>query len=252
MLRKLNFTDRTRIPKGAVRISLRRESDGILAFDPSFDSGGIAAPAHARLYVEAFYRTSYMRFDCGTVGNPSVPENRRLTDIDSDSLVRFRVKAVDDSAGEHRIVAASDDMTVTGAGDGRGSRIPLLPVNFRDLGDVPWRIELEGGGPVLELNNRIESIEAMATSDPVFFALVYPAAVREILTHIFLVEPVEPDEESDEWWSLWMRWARELVDTMPPADPDDRRAWIDEVAAAFCGRHGAAGKLKTREPEETR
>ena len=35
---------------------------------------------------------------------------------------------------------------------------------------------------------------------PAFFALVYPAAVREILTHILVIEAYDLAEETDEWW----------------------------------------------------
>jgi hypothetical protein len=125
-------------------------------------------------------------------------------------------------------------------------------VNFRDLGDVPWRVEVDSGGPVLELNNRIDGIETLAISDPTFFALVYPAAVREIFTHLLVIEAFEPDDDdSDEWPSLWMRWARELSEAPPPDDPDERRAWIDDVTAAFCARHAAVEHLRRRETEAT-
>ncbi len=250
MLRKLNFTERTKIPRSAIRITLRRESDGVLAFDPVLDLSSVSAPATSRVYVEAHYRTSYMRFDCGTLGDLTFPDDRRLSEIDSGSVVRFRVKVVDNTTHTHRIVAAADDITVSASASDGGARIPLLEVNFRDLGDVPWRVELEANGPVLELNNRVEGIERLARHDAAFFALVYPAAVREILMHILVIEQYEIAEDADEWWSLWLRWAREMTDAAMPADIEDRRTWIDEVAAAFCGRHRVLEKLQSVRVEE--
>jgi hypothetical protein len=252
MLRKLNFTERTKIPRSAIQITLRRESDGVLAFDPVLDLSSVSAPATSRVYVEAHYRTSYMRFDCGTLGDLTPPDDRRLSEIDSGSVVRFRVKVVDNATNTHRIVAAADDITVSASASEGGSRVPLLEVNFRDLGDLPWRVELEANGPVLELNNRVEDIERLARHDATFFALVYPAAVREILTHILVIEQYELAEESDEWWSLWLRWARELTDAALPAEIEDRRTWIDEVAAAFSGRHRVVEKLQRVHAEEKR
>jgi hypothetical protein len=252
MLRKLNFTERTKIPRAAVQIVLRRESDGVLAFDPVLDLSSVSAPAASRVYIEAHYRTSYMRFDFGTLGNVIAPEDRRLSEIDTGSVVRFRVKVVDNAANTHRVVAAADDITVSAAAGDGGARVPLLEVNFRDLGDLPWRVELEANGPVLELNKRVEGIERLARHDAAFFALVYPAAVREILTHILVIEQYELAEDADEWWSLWMRWARELTDAPLPPDVEDRRTWIDEVAAAFCGRHRVLEKLQSVRAEETR
>ena len=113
MLRKLNFTERAKIPRSAVHFELRRESDGILAFDPKLDLAGIGAPKDARVYIEALYRTSYMRFDCGSIAAMAIPADRRLAGIDSNRIVRFRVKIVDESAGARRIVAASNDITVS-------------------------------------------------------------------------------------------------------------------------------------------
>jgi hypothetical protein len=251
MLRKLNFTERTKIPRSAIRITLRRENDGVLAFDPVLDLSSISAPAASRVYIEAHYRTSYMRFDCGTLGDFAPPADRRLSEIDSGSIVRFRVKVVDHTTNQHRIVAAADDITVSAASPD-GTRLPLLEVNFRDLGDIPWRIEIEANGAVLELNNRLDGIERMARHDAAFFALVYPAAVREILTNILIVEQYDIAEDAEEWWSLWLRWARELTDAMLPADVEDRRLWIEEVVAAFCGRHRVLEKLQSVTAEEKR
>ncbi len=245
MLRKLNFTERVKIPRGAVQIALRRDPDGVLAFDSELDLSAVDAPSAARVFIEAHYRTSYMRFDCGTAGNSSIPENRRLSDIDSESVVRFRVKVVDETESARRIVAATDDVTLSVAGETGGSQISLLPVNFRDLGDLPWRVEIESGGAVLELNNRIDGIERMARHDASFFGLVYSAAVREILTTILIVDEYDSSEDAAEWWSLWLRWARDLTDAPLPEEREERRVWVDDVVSAFCGRHRILEKMHT-------
>ena len=67
MLRKLNFTERAKIPRSHVRVSLRRGDDGILVFDPQLSFDGVGVVATARVFIEAYYRTSFMRFDCGSV-----------------------------------------------------------------------------------------------------------------------------------------------------------------------------------------
>jgi hypothetical protein len=234
MLRKLNFTERARMPRANVRVTLRRDADGMLVFDPSLSFDGVAVPPSARVFVEAYYRTSFMRFDCGSVEHFAPPDDRRLTDIDSTSLVRFRVKLV--AGDEHRVVAVADDIVVSEDKPAIAGRMPLLPVSFTDsLGEQAWRIAFEPNGPVLELNNRIDNIKEAAKSDATFFALVYPAAVRQVLTQILLVESHAAHDEGDEWWNYWLRWAERFTLALPD-DADDAPVWIEDVVEAFCNR----------------
>jgi hypothetical protein len=230
MLRKLNFTERAKIPRGNVHVTLRRGDDGVLTFDPRLSFDGVAVEPAARVFIEAYYRTSFMRFDCGSVGAFAPPDDRRLTELDDTSVVHFRVKL---AADDHRVVAVADDIVVSEEKPETAGRVPLLPVNFTDaLGQQAWRVDFEPNGPVLELNNRIEAIKEVARNDAAFFALVYPAAVRQVLTQILLVEERDAHEDGDEWWALWLRWAARYA-TALPNDPDDAPFWIDEVIAAF-------------------
>lgn len=240
MLRKLNFTDRAKVSRADVHVTLRRDSEGVLLFDPMLSLAEVPAPPDARVFIEAYHRTSYMRFDCGTVGAIAIPADRRLTDIDSSS-VRFRIKIVDDRA--HRILAVADDIRVTEHAPEPGQEAPLLPVQFENLDQQVWRITFEPDMPILQLNNRIAGIEKIAKEDALFFALVYPAAVREILTQILLVEGHDVFEQTDDWWSLWIRWAARYTNTPMPSDPDDALQWIEEVVGAFCSQHRVVDRI---------
>jgi hypothetical protein len=245
MLRKLNFTERAKIPRSQVRVLLRRDGDGMLVFDPQLSFDGVDVLPHARVFVEAYYRTSFMRFDCGSVEAFAPPTDRRLTEIDGTSVLRFRVKVVDD----HRIVAVADDVVVSEEKPETGGRMPLLPVNFSDdLGQQAWQVVFESSGPVLALNNRIGGIRDVAKNDAAFFALVYPAAVREILTRILLVDRQDAREAGDEWWQLWLRWAARFTGTLPE-DADDAPFWIDEAVSAFCNAQKAVDRWRASRVE---
>jgi len=238
MLRKINFTERARIPKSALSITVQRGEDGVLTFEPVLKLDGITAPPDAQVYLEAHYGASYMRFHCGNLAEPTIPADRRLTEIDSENVVHFRLKIVD-AKRRRQIIALADDVTVSARERSAGSLISLLPVNFRDLGDEVWRVDVdEIGGPMLALNSRIESMDHTARHDARFFALVYPAVVRSILTHILLVDVHEPSEE-DEWWGLWIRWALGFTSSPLPAgdEVNGRQIWIDEVVESFAARH---------------
>jgi hypothetical protein len=202
----------------------------VLAFDPQLSFDGVAVLPTARVFIEAYYRTSFMRFDCGSVGAFAPPDDRRLREIDGTSVVRFRVKVVE----SHRIMAVAEDIVVSEEKQEASGRMPLLPVNFTDaLDQQAWRVAFESNGPLLELNNRISAIKDVARNDAAFFALVYPAAVRQVLGQILLVDQHDAHEEGDEWWNLWLRWAARYATPLPGA-LDDAPFWIDEVIAAFC------------------
>ena len=245
MLRKLNFTERAKIPRSSVHVQLRRDDDGVLVFDPQLSFDGVAVTSGARVFVEAYYRNSFMRFDCGSVESFAPPADRRLTEIDGTNIVRFRVKLVDD----HRIVAVADDIVVSAEKPEAAGRMPLLPVNFsEDLEQEAWRVVFESSGPVLALNSRIEGIKDVAKNDAAFFALVYPAAVRQILTQILLVEQQDAHEQGDEWWHLWLRWASRFATTLPN-DTDEAPFWIEDVVTAFCNEQKVADRWRAARAE---
>jgi hypothetical protein len=249
MLRKLNFTERAKIPRSSIRVALRRDPDGVLVFDPQLSFDGVGVNASARVFIEAYYRTSFMRFDCGSVGAFVPPDDRRLTEIDATSVVRFRVKVVDNRANDHRIIAVADDLVVSEEKRETFGRVPLLEVNFTDtLGQQPWRIAFEADRVVLELNNRIPSVKDVARGDAMFFALVYPAAIRQILTQALLVEQQDAHEEGDEWWNLWLRWAARLVAPLP-RDAAEAPFWIDDVIAAFCSERKTLDRWREADGE---
>jgi hypothetical protein len=67
-------------------------------------------------------------------------------------------------------------------------------------------------------------------------SLVYPAALREILTRIIHVEQYEEyDEEGDGWMDRWLKFACSLPNAgpVPDKDDDDHELWIDDTVAAF-------------------
>ena len=83
MQRKFNYTDRKKITRSAIRMTLLPRTDGPLAFDAKIDLDGLELPEHACVCVEAYHKALYMRFNFGKVGGylcaggPCVARHRR-------------------------------------------------------------------------------------------------------------------------------------------------------------------------------
>jgi hypothetical protein len=235
MKRRFNYTNRKRIARENVKILLKPQKD-IPSFDAQVQLDDLKLPATSKVYVEAQYRNSFMRFDFGTVADPRSSEDRTLREIDNRELVSFRVKVVDPT-GEHGKVLAEID-GVSPAAEGPGARMGILEVKFSDLGRQAWTLELEGPIPTLVVNRRLDVNKEYVRSDEAFFSLVYPAVVREILTRAVVIEDDQDwDSDSDDWQSLWIGFVRALpgVDAPPRGDDQQQKiTWVDGAVRAFC------------------
>src|SRR2546427_9791472 len=96
MIRRLNYTGRQTIHRENVEIRLSRSPDGV-SFVPHLHLGDYGLPGPARIYVEAYHRTQYMRFSLGVVDHIEVPRDCRLTEFHGSDAVRFRIKVVDET-----------------------------------------------------------------------------------------------------------------------------------------------------------
>lgn len=240
MIRRLNYTGRRRIPRENIRIAVYRNGD-LEEFEARVNCAGLGLPDSARLLVEAYHKSDWMRFDFGTLGQPLIPRDRRLTAFYRGARVLFRVKAVA-SDGESGKILAEADRIVPLSPDSDRDRDPLLPVRVVDgLGNQIWRLTWEGG-PVLELNRREPEIKRLLASDPRFKWLVLPQVLRSVLIRV-LVDEMDDEGEGGESGEgqRWLDFARTLHPVEPPK-PDDRdieliENWADDVVASFCARH---------------
>jgi hypothetical protein len=243
MIRRLNYTGRKKISRSrvTVRLSIAR---GGYAFDIDFDLSGYDFPGDAKVFVEAYNSASYMRFAFGTVAERRDPKDLRLMEITPRPLPKFRLKVVDQRKRYGLLLGVSDKLIPLRPQEELSNRQSLLPVDFTDLGDQVWRLDLSDW-PVLELNQRIDAIAEVARSGDSFLALVYPEIVRRILTEILFEHGLtDPGFDDSEWTSLWLRYVCALPGVGEP--PDDvseqartlREEWVEEAVQAFCrARH---------------
>jgi hypothetical protein len=232
-----------------VKVTISKDGDAVLFFDAKIDLSGLRLPSHGRVYVEAYHRASYMRFDYGKVSDITTPRDRRLTDIEGGATPMFRVKVIDETSEHGQVLAEADALSPLDAEATAANHTPILPVVKADLGQEIWRVQFDtlDDRPVLELNKGVEGIERLAVGDDRFFALVYPGVIRTILHRVLRVEECfDLDGPSDNWCCQWLRFACALPGIMRPPRPEsdddpsvvDRQLeWIDDVTASFCAHH---------------
>jgi hypothetical protein len=257
MIRKLNFTGRKKIPLRSAMVTLMNGDSHPHSFDIQLDLSELNLPDEALVYVEAYKRTSYMRFHYGTVGDLIVPASRDLTNIETGVIPLFRVKIVDKSAQHGQIIAMADKIHPKGTDAANNEKVSLLHVEFsEDLGSQVWRLDLEGDWPVLQVNNKIHSINDIAKSDKAFLALVYPEIVRQILNFIVESEQLDPEIDEDEWYGLWINFVSSLPGVgSPPTgrDPNikiDQKDWLEKAVHGFCDRWHLLEQFQKMHAEE--
>ena len=240
MIRRLNYTGRRRIPRENIRIAIYRNGD-TEEFDARVSCAGLGLPDSACVFVEAYHKSDWMRFDFGTVGQLVMPRDRRLTAFYRGARVLFRVKAVATN-GESGKILAEADRIIPLSPDSERDRDPLLPVRVVEgLGCQIWRLTWESG-PVLELNRQEPEVKRLLTSDSRFKWLVLPQVLRAVLIRV-LAEEVDEEEDAGGGGEgqRWLDFALSLYPVAPPK-PEDRdreliENWVDDVVAAFCARN---------------
>lgn len=237
--RRFNYTERQRLTGERCNIAVTHDDSGELGHSAEFVLDDLALPPTARVIVEAIHEHSYQRFDYGTIAEPAVPERRALDRFFADGDITFTVKVVEPNGDDlGLIVAESGPLRPEGEGDDQGSRVSILSWKVsRTLDQVPWHLELEPR-PVLLVNDKVGDARTF-TMSPAFIWLVFPAACREVLTHLLLVEDYREDDASD-WKGQWIRFGTMMVKAPPPPSREDNeradREWIDDAVTGFCRR----------------
>jgi len=258
MIRRFNYTGRKKIPRSQISIALYETEGNKLAFDASIDFKRLILSQDGNIYIEAYRRAYLQRFKCGTIKDPKFPKNYVLEGLGPDSLVRFRIKIVDKKG---RLLAVGDRISPRRLEEESGNKLCLLHADFLGLGQLIWRLDLDGDWPILQLNHKLENIREIARSEPSFLTLVYPEIVRQILYRIIVTEDhTDPESDGeDDWMSAWLKFALLLIGggkQLPPSGESEpilqeNLKCIDDVVDAFCSSNQILDKfaksLKIRE-----
>lgn len=250
MIRKFNYTGRKKLSKQRVEIIIIEERPH-KSFSAKIDLKGLVVADAAKIYIEPYYRSSFMRFDFGTVSEPKMPISTALTDIPSSSAIRFRVKIVDETQAHGRILYFADKIEAAGPNK-EDNRFSLLHIDWdKELDQQIFRLTFpENDFPRLELNKLIGNAKELVASDAIFRALVFPVAVRLVAEKIAR-DWNEIDKEDRSWQSMWLKFIREIlhVSTVPVIEEegdneDEITFWVEEVVEAFCRKNKVRTKFE--------
>ena len=232
MIRRLNYTQRARLEQHRINIELHETDDDTpMSFSAELDLDGMGLPSDALVVIIANRNRSEMRFDWGTVTNPSPPQNRQLTEIPSNPSFRVMVLAPD---GSGRLLALADRIKPKRG----GLQESLLWLKEEDLGKEVWRLDFADGNPTMLVNKNIPGISAAVREDESFQSLVIPEALRAILTRALIVDEYDIDDDEGSW-SEWIGFVRNFYTEEFPStsdgngEPTEKSEWIEEAVEAF-------------------
>lgn len=252
-----NYTGRARVPHRAITLVVREGPPR--AFDAEWDLTHIPLASDARVYLEATSAGSptVRRFDCGTVAAPAFQKGVPLGDLGGDAPV-FAFKVVDESEEVGRILAWAEQLHPErpDSPDHDAGRAALLPVNYLDLGERPWRVSFDnpGGAPWLLVNENIPSAREYVRADAQFAALVFPEVVRRVLERVVAEGHFEVVNDDGDWRDLWLRLALLRNGGTPVPAVENEAAptqeelqeledWVEASADGFAVRAGWREKL---------
>ena len=252
--KRINHTGRKKILRDAIDIELHSASMGepVMA-TPRLDLSEMKLPDDAAVVIEAYHKSSGMRFDCGTVGNMNLPPKLELDQFDPSVSILFRIKVVDTDQHPGRLVASAERIRPRSDEEEKGRR-SIFPIKELDLGHEVWRTDLDqDAGPVLKLNYRIPGFKQAILDNPMMRGLLLPAALRPVLEEIARNPAFDEDDEAD-WKRDWVTFCRDQLgadpDDIDRSDEEGKETWIRSATQKFCQDIGFVDAIVASMKEE--
>lgn len=233
-----NPTNLKEVDRSRVNISVS-EMNGQRSFTlDRCDLEGLDLPENLKLICMAGAGSTSMRFELGTVSSWT-RESQSLNGLDRSASLRFRILMHEE--GNPLLAASVENLRPMDDSQSES----LLPMEPAELGERLWRLELREDGPVLQFNSTVFPNAAGIENYLPFGTLVLPEALRQVLEEIAKY-PEKLDEEGS-LWGMWGGWLDSIGADRPSEDsePDDIKAWCNEISGIFCDRHRFASQLRT-------
>ncbi|MDH2382843.1 hypothetical protein [Bradyrhizobium sp. CER78] len=251
--RRINSTGRKRISRESIDIRMLSAVPGeSLRASAAIDLSSYKFPADALLAIEAYHRSSGMRFECGTVGNQSIPPVLLLDQVDQSGSVLFRVKVTDGDGERGRLLGSAERVQPLSEDESKDRRA-LFPVLYRSLGQQVWKVEInEGDRPKLILNRDLPGIQHRLQTDVFMKGTLFPPAFRIVMEALSAApndDDGDDEAESPPWQTEWLTFCQERLGLAapPPNDPDERQSWIEDAVDRFSAEYGFVREIRKQD-----
>lgn len=237
MIRRYNYTGRKKLLTEKIKIN-ESAKKGTKHFQASFDLKDSGFPDDARIYIEPYFKSSFLRFDFGTIARILPPDNTDVSDLPTTDQLLYRVKIVDEKF-KHGLILATADIKGTLAGNPDAGKQSILPVDFVNLGNRVWTLDFRANGPVLAVNSLLDKINIREKiKQEEFFSLVYPEVIKRIALKLVKTDGFFEDDLSG-WQAEWLTFFNEvLMQTDKPQNDDDSiEEWCNDMSDAFARRY---------------
>jgi hypothetical protein len=238
MIRKYNYTGRKKILTKRVQIT-ETITSGLKNFNVKCDFKGMEFPDEAKVFVEPYFKSTFKRFDFGTVSRFNLPESLDISDLPTTDQLRYRIKVVDTSYTNGLILGFADVSGELISHEKIGKQ-SILPVDFVDLGKRIWTLEIRTTGPVLAINEKLTNIREIIRSNDFFFSLVYSEVIKRIAIEITKPQDFDEDELSG-WQAEWILFFRQVLFQVQPlksgADDETKEEWCNDISEAFARKY---------------
>ena len=240
-MRKYNYTGRKRINKEDFVLSMHSVSESNNSYFEFEIEESITSkfnPA-SNLVLEAYHRSTFMRFDWGKVNNLKPAKDRYLNAFTDPELIQFRIKII----SELGMIEALADQVKPESDKEKSYSQGILAVQNTDLEGSIWEIEFDEDdnvNPLLKIDTEID--KNRLNHNIQLKASILPRAFHAILTEILFFSDgafdFTTEEKDTNWRSRWWLFCEKLdrklsFDEVSGMTEEDKKAWIDATVAFF-------------------
>ena len=263
MLKRINYTDRRRIPRSQITVKVDPTDPASFTIDLPDDLLSNPDTEVAYIDITSAGSSEVLRHKIDWTGTGLGRGPYSLGRISWKKAI-FDVKVVE-VVGEDpgRILRRASRIKAVGAGGGPndGATHQLLATIREPLGEQVWSQRF-GESVTLVLNDALSMSDEQFLGNQAFASLVFPEICRRALEWATVTEGVTPGDltaDDTNAAALWMRFGAEIApDAECPMTPaggwsphnrDDLDDWIDTVVECLCRRHRLCSALAAAGPE---